>query len=106
MLAVPMTESRAQENCTGVQFAQGQSSATIRGTAAPDQAICYSFTAAAGQTAQLKVTGNNTVVSVIGVGDARASWTFRTKAQTYIFVVAQLMRSVRPEAYIVTLSVK
>ena len=57
----------------------------------------------AGQTAQLKVTGN---ISVIGIGDAQVSWTFKTTAQTYNFVVGQLMRSVKPEPYTVTLSVK
>jgi hypothetical protein len=46
------------------------------------------------------------IISVIDVGDARDSWTFRTKAQTYKFIVAQLMRSVTNEPYTVTLSVK
>ena len=65
--------------------------------------VCHSYIAVAGQTAQLKVTGN---ISVIGIGDAQVSWTFKTTAQTYKFVVGQLMRSVKPEPYTVTLSVK
>lgn len=79
---------------------------TVRGTAAPDRPICYSFTAAAGQTAQLRAAGNNMAISVIGVGDARDTWTFKTRAQTYTFIVAQLMRSARTEAYVVTLSIR
>ena len=31
----------------------------------------------------------------MGIGDARELWTFKTKAQTYEFIVSQLMRSVR-----------
>lgn len=60
----------------------------------------------AGQTARLRITGNNIIISVLGVGDARDSWTFTTKAQTYEFVVGQLMRSVSPERYTVALSVR
>jgi hypothetical protein len=76
------------------------------GTAPPEDTICYSFAAGAGQTARLRVTGNNMIISVIGVGDGRDSWTFTTKAQTYKFIVGQLMRSVTLEPYTVTLSIK
>jgi hypothetical protein len=96
----------AQENCTPIRFAAGHSSATVKGTAPPEIAVCYSFAAAAGQAAHLKVTGRNMVITVIDVGDARDSWTFRANAQTYKFIVAQLMRSVTSEPYTVTLSVK
>jgi hypothetical protein len=74
--------------------------------APPENSVCYSFAAADGQTAHLKVTGRNMIISVIDVGDARDSWTFRTKVQTYKFIVVQLMRSVTSEPYTVTLSVK
>lgn len=74
--------AQAQENCKPVQFARGQSSATIHGTAPPEDTICYSFAARADQTAHLRITGNNMIISIIGVGDARDSWTFTTKAQT------------------------
>jgi hypothetical protein len=96
----------AQESCTPIRFAPGHSSATVKGTAPPEDSVCYSFAAADGQTAHLKVTGRNMIISVINVGDARDSWTFRTKAQTYRFIVAQLLRSVSSEPYAVTLSVK
>jgi hypothetical protein len=103
VLALP---AHAQDGCTEVHFERGQSSATIRGSAPAEDVVCYSFGAGAGQTANLKVTGRNVVVSVIDVGDARTSWTFKTKAQTYKFVVGQLMRAVTPEPFTVTLSVK
>ena len=97
---------RAQENCRPIRFAPGHSAVTVQGIAPPDDAVCYSFAAGAGQTARLKVTGTNMIVSVIGIGDARDSWTFTTRAQAYKFVVGQLMRSVTPEPYTVTLSIR
>jgi hypothetical protein len=96
----------AQENGTANHFAAGHASATVKGLAPPEDGICYSFAAAAGQTAHLEVTGRNMIISVIGVSDARDSWTFKAKAQTYKFIVAQSMRSVTNEPYTVTLSVK
>lgn len=105
-LIVPMASPPAQENCRPVRFARGQSAAVIHGTAPPDGTICYSFAAGVGQTANLRVTGNNMIMSVIGVGDDRTSWTFKTKAQSYKFIVAQEMRSVTPEPYTVTLSIR
>jgi len=97
---------QAQENCSPIQFERGKSSATLHGTVPPEDVVCYSFAAAAGQTARLSVSGRNVIVSVIGVGDARESWTFKTKAQTYRFLVGQLMRAVDAEAYTVTLAIK
>jgi hypothetical protein len=96
----------AQDKCTSIRFAPGQTSTTVKGVSPPNEAVCYTFAAAAGQTANLKVTGRNMVISVIDVGDARDVWTFTTKAQTYKFVVGQLMRSITSEPYTVTLSVK
>ena len=105
-ILTPLPPGRTQENCAPIQFESGHSSATIRGTAPPEGVICYSFAAGAGQAAHLEVAGNNMIISVIGVGDARYSWTFKTKAQIYKFIVGQLMRSVTPERYTVTLSIK
>jgi hypothetical protein len=96
----------ATEECHAVHFKPGTYSITLRGTALPDQAICYTFATSAGQTADLRITGRNMILSVDGVGDAREAFTFKTKRQTYRFIVGQLMRSVTGEAYAVTLSVK
>jgi hypothetical protein len=98
--------AHAQENCTPVHFERGKSSAIIHGTAPPEDVICYTFDAGAGQTANLKVSSSNMIISVVGIGDARESWTFKTKAQTYKFIVGQLMRSVSNAPYTVTLSVR
>ena len=95
-----------QENCTPVHFEHGKSSAIIHGTAPPEGVICYTLDAGAGQTANLKVSGSNMIISVVGIGDARESWTFKTKAQTYKFIVSQLMRSVSNAPYTVRLSVR
>jgi len=45
-------------------------------------------------------------ISVMGIGDARQSWTFETQAKTYEFVVSRLMRPVTPEPYTVTQSIR
>jgi hypothetical protein len=102
----PAAAPMAQENCTELQFARGQSSATVHGVAPPEKPVCYTFPAGAGQEAHIEVVGNNMIISIIGVGDARTSWNFVTKAQTYKFIVGQLMRSVQPERYTVTLSIR
>lgn len=104
LLAAPAV-ARAQDNCTLVQFARGASSTTIQGKAPPEGVICYTFKAGADQTAHLQVSGRNVIISVIGVGDARTEWTFKTKAQTNKFIVGQLMRAVNAEPYTVTLSI-
>jgi hypothetical protein len=106
LITILMPAASAQENCRSVQFNRGQSSATLRGTAPPDGVTCYTFAAGAGQTASIKVTGRNMIISVPGIGDDRQSWTFPTKNQTYKFIVTQEMRSVTPELYTVTLSIK
>lgn len=69
-LFVPPT-AYAQDNCTAIHFAPGHSSATVKGIAPQEEGVCYTFAAAAGQTANLKVTGRNIIISVIDVGDAR-----------------------------------
>ena len=104
--ALVAVATHAQENCTPVHFERGKSSAIFHGTAPPEDVICYTFDAGAGQTANLKVSGSNMIISVVGIGDARESWTFKTKAQTYKFIVSQLMRSVSNAPYTVTLSVR
>jgi hypothetical protein len=96
----------AQDKCTEIHFAPGHSSAAVKGISPPADVVCYTFAAAAGQTANLRVTGRNMIISVIDVGDARDVWSFKTKAQTYKFTVAQMLRSVTSEPYTVTLSVK
>jgi hypothetical protein len=98
--------AHAQENCAPVHFERGKSSAIIHGTAPPEGVICYTFDAGAGQTANLKVSGSNMIISVVGIGDARDAWTFKTEVQTYKFIVTQLMRSVSNAPYTVTLSVR
>ena len=98
--------AQAQQRCAAVHFKRGMSSAVIHGVAPPNDVVCYKFGAGAGETASLKVAGNNMIISVYGVGDAREAWTFTTQRQTYKFVVGQLMRSATNEPYTVTLSIK
>jgi hypothetical protein len=86
----------AQDKCTAIHFAAGASSATITDVSHGDQIVCYTFAAAAAQTADLRVTGSNMMISVYDVGDARDAWNFKTKARTYKFIVAQMLRPFRP----------
>jgi hypothetical protein len=106
IVAAMSNAALAQDSCSAVRFAVGQSSATIRGRAPPDEAVCYTFAATPGQTARLTVAGRNMIISVTGIGDARDSWTFMIRESSTRFIVGQLMRSVSTEPYTVTLSVK
>jgi hypothetical protein len=105
-LVASAAAAQAQQRCAAVHFKRGMSSAVIHGVAPPNDVVCYEFGARAGQTVSLKVAGNNMIISVYGVGDARDSWTFTTQARTYKFVVGQLMRSAMSEPYAVTLSIR
>ena len=95
----------AAQTCTPVRFEPGQSTATLRGSVPAEDSVCYTFGAKPGQTATLNVSGRNIIASVIGVGDARTSWSFKTKAQNQ-FIIGQMMRSVTPENFTAILSIR
>jgi hypothetical protein len=105
-LTTPMTSASAARTCTPVHFEKGRFWAKVTGLAPPNEALCYTFRAKAGQTARLVVRGQNMIVSVIDVGDAQTTWTFKTQAKTYQFVVGQLMSSVKSEPFTVDVSVR
>jgi hypothetical protein len=95
----------AQENCQPISFPKGQTSTTIKGVAPTSDPVCYTFNTDAGRTAKLKVAGTNVAMSVIGEGDDRLEFTFRTKARAYKFLVFQL-RGWTPQAYTVVVELK
>ena len=98
----------AQENCTSIHFPPGKSSIAVQGVAPPSdspETACYTFAAAAGQTARVSVN-NHMVVSVSDVGDDRSIWVFKTKAQTYKLIVAQEGRSATRDPFTLTLSIR
>jgi hypothetical protein len=97
----------SDEGCKLVQFAAGQSSAVLQGIAPAETMLCYLMTTASGQTASVKVTsGKNVIITIIGVGDARDSFQFRTERKTYKIMVGQLMRSVTEQPFTISVSVK
>ncbi len=106
MFAFMAAAAHAQSTCSEIHFAAGQSATTIRGIAPPDDGVCYTFASTPGQTAKLKVSGPNMIISVTGIGDGRDFWSFKTRLPVTKFIVGQLMRSVTPQPYTVSLSLQ
>ena len=103
MLAMTTVQA---ENCETIQFQRGHSSTTIEGVAPPDSTICYQITTAAGQTADIAISGVNMMFSVEGVIDAQDKYRFTTEKKTYRITVGQLMRSVTDEPFTLNISIK
>jgi hypothetical protein len=84
--------ARAQQTCIPIHFAQGQSSATVRGIARNDEpASCYTLTARRGQTATLNIVKqspkDDTAFTIPGVVDNQDRYTFKTEDKTYKITV-------------------
>ena len=110
MLLLGGSAALAQEptNCTPIQFARGQSSATVKGSVGSDEPFpCYTLATGKGQMATLKFgrTNGNMAFSIYGLVDDRDSYSFITAARTYKFVVFQTLRST-PSPFALTVSVK
>jgi len=103
MLAV--TTARA-ENCETIRFQRGHSSAAIEGVAPSGSALCYQITTAAGQTADIAISGVNMMFSIEGVTDAQDKYRFTTEQKTYRITVSQLMRSVTNEPFTLTVAIE
>jgi hypothetical protein len=78
----------------------------IQGKANPEVVECFTFHAGMDQMVHLHVSGRNMFITVIGVGDARSEWTFKTQARAYRFLVGQMARSNHDEPYAVTLAIE
>ncbi|MDR4651181.1 MAG: hypothetical protein MRJ52_02085 [Nitrosomonas sp.] len=94
------------ENCETIRFQRGHSSAAIEGVAPPDSALCYQITTAAGQTADIAISGVNMMFSIEGVTDAQDKYRFTTEKKTYRITVSQLMRSVTNEPFTLTVAIE
>lgn len=82
--------SAAQEHCKSIKFAKGRSSTTITGMApgGAENMPCYQIETGAGQTAKLRLTkGRNVAFTIYDIVDAQDSYTFRTDARIYKFIV-------------------
>lgn len=100
----------AQEptTCTPIHFARGQSSATLNGSVGSDEPfLCYTLATGKDQTATFKFikTNGNMAFSIYGLVDDRDSYSFRTEAKTYKFIVFQTLRAL-PSPFALMVSVK
>ena len=110
MLVCESLPAYAQEptNCTPIHFVRGQSSATVKGVVGSDEPFpCYALVTGKGQTATFGFTktNGNMAFSIYGLVDDRDSYSFKTEANTYKFIVVQNMRAL-PEPFALMISVK
>lgn len=98
--------AQAQDDCTPIRFAAGRASAVVQGSAPAADTVCYRFTAAAGQTAMLKVvSGRNVIFAIDDLVDAQDNYRFSTQARTYTIRVGQMFRSVTPQRFSLSLAI-
>jgi len=110
MLLLGGSAALAQEptNCAPIRFARGQSSAIVRGLVGSDEPFpCYTLATGKGQTATFKFTktNGNMAFSIYGLVDDRDSYSFKTEAKTYKFIVFQTLRA-PPDPYALMVLVK
>ena len=97
----------ALADCTPIRFEAGRFSASIHGTAPAESVVCYSLAASRGQHVALKVvSGRNTIFSVEGLVDARNVYEFQTEQKSCRILVGQLMRSITPEAFTISVAAR
>ncbi len=100
----------AQEptNCSPMHFDHGQSSATITGRVGSDEPFpCYTIATGNGQTATFKFTktNGNMAFTIYDLVDDRDSYTFKTSAKIYKFIVFQTLRAA-PDQFSLNLAVR
>ncbi len=97
----------AAEGCPAIKFAKGASSGEVSGQVTDGAPRCFSFTAGAGQTARLQLSGSeNACFTVYDVADCRIDLSIPTEAGTYRLIVAQLFPAPRAEAFTLRLTIR
>lgn len=104
VLALLFAGTAYAEKCETIRFKRGTSSGTVTGMAPPDGVLCYRISTGAGQTASVEIKGANCIFSMEGA-DARDRYSFVTEKKTYEIRVGQLMRSITPEPFTLSVSV-
>jgi hypothetical protein len=106
--AIGSAPAKADAPCKIIQFEAGASSTKISGSIEPEATACFRFAAGNGQTVRIAIQSKdkNTIFSVLGLVDARDKYEFKSQKKTYEIVIGQLMKSVTPETYQLTLSIK
>ncbi len=105
-LMVLFTTTAHAEKCETIHFKRGESAGTVHGMALPDNVVCYEMSTGDSQMASLAITGNNCIFSIDGVVDAQDRYSFTTEKKTYKIRVGQLMRSITPEPFTLTISLR
>ena len=99
----------AQPPCKAIELQADGTPTSIAGTVAPEEINCFSFKVDVGKMVRIDVKSNdsNTIIfSVPGLVDAQKTYEFISQKTSYEVIVGQLMRSVTPDTYQLTLSVK
>jgi hypothetical protein len=98
LLSLVCSSALAQEptKCTPVHFAAGKSFATITGSVGSDAPFpCFTLATGKGQKATFTFTktNGNMAFSIYGVVDDQESYSFKTEARSYKFMMFQTLRS-------------
>jgi hypothetical protein len=90
----------AEQFCKPLVFDEDSGSlASVNGRAPTNDVVCYRFQAQRGQTAHLVLAGNNVVLTVVGIGEGKDNYKFRTEGKMYQAEVGQLTRSDKEEPF-------
>jgi hypothetical protein len=88
------------QGCAEIRFARGAFSGEVTGVAQPDGIVCYTVGVGDGQTARVRVIGNNGMAfNIPGVAENQDDVRFVTRRGTYRIDVYQTFRAVRAEPF-------
>lgn len=106
VLSILAVTTAQAKNCETIRFQRGHSSAVIEVVAPPESTLCYQITTAAGQTADIAISGINMMFTIEGIVDAQDKYRFTTEKKTYRIYVGQLMRSVTNQPFTLNIAIE
>ena len=94
--------------CQTIRFNRGATSAQIHGTLQPEGQQCFRFSTGKGQSVRLAVhsKSGNVGFALNDVADNRDRLEFISEKKTYELSVHQTLRSVTPDDFTLSLSIK
>lgn len=95
-------------DCKPVELAKGGAPTIIKDAVAPEEILCYEFSAQPGQQVNIKVksTYENTMFGILDMVDSQDDYSFTAQGKTYQFIVSQLERSGVSDDFELTLTIK
>lgn len=98
----------AASDCKAIRFKPGTSAAKIHGTVQADERQCYRFGTGKGQSVRLAVqsASGDVAFTIDDLVDNRDEFEFTSEKKTYELNVYQTTRSVTPEDFTLSLSIK